>query len=147
MREATGSEKSLYDVLEKLARAGREQSRKREEKRILRVKTTFDGTREQPELGGSITNLFSDNFMSEAITFGVLEGMIRELYEMYQVIYRGTKTEIQHMIGSGNGLRKNPVLCEIVEELFGAKLILSDCEEEAATGAAKSSIGLQGIYK
>ena len=42
--------------------------------------------------------------------------------------------------GSGNGLRKNPVLCEIVEEMFGAKLALAECEEEAATGAALSSM-------
>ena len=46
----------------------------------------------------------------------------------------------KRMIGSGNGLRKNPVLCGIVEEMFGAKLALAECEEEAATGAALSSM-------
>ena len=56
--------------------------------------------------------------------------MSRELYQMYQTIQNGT----------GNGLRKNPVLCEIVEEMFGAKLALAECEEEAATGAALSSM-------
>ena len=48
--------------------------------------------------------------------------------------------QIKRMIGSGNRLRKNPVLCEIVEEMFGAKLALAECEEEAATGAALSSM-------
>jgi sedoheptulokinase len=42
------------------------------------------------------------------------------------------------MIGSGNGLRKNKVLCEIAEKMFGMKLTLSECKEEAATGAAIS---------
>ena len=43
------------------------------------------------------------------------------------------------MIGSGNGLRRNPVLCEIIEDMFKAELVLAECEEEAATGAAMSS--------
>ena len=43
------------------------------------------------------------------------------------------------MIGSGNGLRKNPVLCEIIGDMFNAELVLAECEEEAATGAAMSS--------
>ena len=65
--------------------------------------------------------------------------MSRELYQMYQTIQNGTGIQIKRMIGSGNGLRKNPVLCEIVEEMFGAKLVLAECEE-AATGAALSSM-------
>ena len=44
------------------------------------------------------------------------------------------------MIGSGNGLRRNPVLCEIIEDMFKAELVLAECEEEAATGAAMSSL-------
>ena len=44
------------------------------------------------------------------------------------------------MVASGNGLRKNPVLCEIIEDMFGTELVLAECEEEAATGAAMSSI-------
>ena len=40
------------------------------------------------------------------------------------------------MIGSGNGLRKNPHLCRIMEKTFGCPLILSENNEEAACGAA-----------
>ena len=58
---------------------------------------------------------------------------------MYQTIHKGTTIKVTHMIGSGNGLRKNPVLCQIIEEMFGAELTLAECEEEAATGAAISS--------
>lgn len=45
------------------------------------------------------------------------------------------------------GLRKNPVLCEIIEEIFGIKLILAEYEEEAATGAAISSTLLKSIER
>lgn len=36
--------------------------------------------------GRIITNLFADNFTPEAFTYGVLEGMALELYQMYQII-------------------------------------------------------------
>ena len=139
VKQATGQDKSLYGILETMARKGKETNASRSESRKLKVTTTFNGTRSNPETGGSITNLFADNFTPEAFTYGVLEGMALELYQMYQIIRTGTNIQITRMIGSGNGLRKNPVLCEIIEEIFGAKLILAECEEEAATGAAFSS--------
>ena len=139
VKEATGQDEPLYKTLEKLAKAGKEFNARQPEKQRLKIETTFDGTRVNPELSGSITNLLSDNFTPEAFTYAVLEGMSRELYEMYQTIRKGTNVKITHMIGSGNGLRKNPVLCQIIEEMFRAELTLAECEEEAATGAAISS--------
>ena len=65
--------------------------------------------------------------------------MSTELYQMYTTIQKETGIKIRRMIGSGNGLRKNPVLCEIIEDMFKAELVLAECEEEAATGAAMSS--------
>ena len=139
IKEATGQDEPLYKILEKLAKAGKEFNAGQPKKQRLKIETTFDGTRVNPELSGSITNLLSDNFTPEAFTYAALEGMSRELYEMYQTIHKGTAIKITHMIGSGNGLRKNPVLCQIIEEMFEAKLTLAECEEEAATGAAIST--------
>ena len=140
MKAATGQEEPLYKTLEKLARDGKASCVGKEEKQRLQIETTFDGTRVHPEQSGSITNLCAENFTPAAFVYGTLEGMSRELYQMYQTIQNGTGMKIKRMIGSGNGLRKNPVLCEIVEEMFGAKLVLAKCEEEAATGAAVSSM-------
>ena len=140
VKEATGQEKPLYKTLEKLAGDGKASCTGRENRQKLQIETTFDGTRVHPEQTGSITNLSVDNFTPAAFVYGTLEGMSRELYQMYQTIQNGTGMQIKRMIGSGNGLRKNPFLCEIVEEMFGAKLALAECEEEAATGAALSSM-------
>ena len=104
----------------------------------MKVQTTFDGTRTDSGLRGEIRNISSDNFTPEFLTYGVLEGMIRELYDMFVQIEKGTEIKIVQMIGSGNGFRKNKVLCEIAEKMFGMKLTLSECKEEAATGAAIS---------
>lgn len=137
---ATGNKESLYGMMEQLAQTGKEWNTERKEDRKLKITTAFDGTRVNPEASGNISNLFSDNFTPEFFTYGVLEGMSRELYQMYQVICRGTGEREKRLIGSGNGLRKNPVLCKIIEEMFDMKVTLADCEEEAATGAALSSM-------
>lgn len=139
VKAAAGQDEPLYQTMEQLARAGKEVHAGQEEKQRLRIKTTFDGTRVHPEQTGSITNLTAENFTPELFVYGVLEGMSRELYTMYQTIHAGTAIKIEHMIGSGNGLRKNPVLCEIMKEMFGAELTLAEYEEEAAAGAAVSS--------
>ncbi len=113
------------------------------EDRKLKIKTTFDDTRTDPESSGSIEQLNTENFTPEAFTYGVLKGMCTELYEMYQTIKIGTDIQAKKLIGSGNGVRKNPVFCEIVEEMFQNKLVLSSYEEETAIGAAKSSMLLK----
>lgn len=133
MKEATGQDIPLYEILGRLAEKGMDASSS-----SMKVQTTFDGTRTDSGLRGEIRNISSDNFTPEFLTYGVLEGMIRELYDMFVQIEKGTEIKIVQMIGSGNGLRKNKVLCEIAEEMFGMKLTLSECKEEAATGAAIS---------
>lgn len=95
----------------------------------------FQGTREDPTLRGTISNLTTENFTPAHFLFAMLEGMAAELYAMYlRYVEAGGKTV--EMIGSGNGLRKNPHLQSCFSRLFGQPLVLSDCREEAATGAA-----------
>ena len=139
VKEATGQNQPLYKVMEKMARTGKDLNSERPESRKITVETTFDGTRVNPEKSGSITQMCSENFTPEDFCYGVLKGMSTELYQMYMTIQKGTGIKIRRMIGSGNGLRKNPVLCEIIEDMFKAELVLAECEEEAATGAAMSS--------
>lgn len=125
---------SQYDVMAQMAYEGKK-CRDR-----MKITTTFCGTRENPELRGKISNISIDNFTPEGMTYGVLEGMSRELYELYTRIYEGTGIKIHKIIGSGNGIRRNSVLKEIIEEMFGAELIFSKYNEEAAAGAAISSL-------
>ncbi|MCM1135746.1 MAG: FGGY family carbohydrate kinase [Clostridium sp.] len=139
---ACGEEKAQYDVMEKLAEQGLADLDK------LRVATTFRGTRTNPELRGSITGIDEDNFTPQALICGVLQGMARELYDLYGLICEGTGIQVKRLIASGNGLRKNRVLWEIFSRIFQAELTLSPCEEEAAYGAAvASSFSLRAIRK
>jgi sedoheptulokinase len=130
---ASGKEESpQYEVLLKLAQKGRIQYQHSAPK----VVTAFHGTRENPSMRGSITGLDEENFTPEALVYGVLLGMAEELYSMYRTMAEVNNIKAVSIIGSGNGLRKNPVLQSIFEDIFMADLTMSPYEEEAACGAA-----------
>lgn len=129
----TGSEdKPQYDILEKML------SNIESYDDSLKIKTTFCGTRENPEARGLIDNISINNFTPEYFTLGILNGIVSELYEKALVLLKEEK--INHLVASGNGVRKNPILQKILAEKFNMTLILPEFLEEAAIGAAKFSI-------
>lgn len=110
----------------------------------LAVRTTFAGTRENPLETGSITGIRTDNLHPAGLIRGVLEGMADELYSLYHIIeersgFRGTR-----LVVSGNGARKNTALQAILQNRFGMPLEIVPYEEEAAFGAAISSLAAIG---
>ncbi len=126
----TGSSQSAYAAMDRaLTRAG-----------VLEncpvAQTTFQGTRQNPRLRGSFSGIGPDNFTPVHMIQSVMEGMARELYEMYRGYLDIGGQPPKAMIGSGNGLRKNAHLCRVFETVFGCPLTLSPCREEAACGAA-----------
>ena len=126
----TGSEGSVYDAM---ARMLDSQPEPADQPRII---TLFQGTRKEPSLRGTITGLSTENFTPLNFVYGVMYGMADELFEMYRGYLDLGGEPPAAMIGSGNGLRKNPHLCRIMEKTFGCPLILSENNEEAACGAA-----------
>ena len=99
------------------------------------VTPLFSGTRRDPSLRGKIEGLSTENFTPRHLVVGTMEGMARELYEMYEA-YLASGGTPSALYGSGNGLRVNPYLQKCFERLFDAPLTLSSTKEEAATGAA-----------
>jgi len=108
------------------------------------ITTLFSGTRENPSLRGSITGLSDENFTPLHFIYGMMYGIADELYGMYEK-YIAAGGERVDLIGSGNGLRKNRYLKRCFEEKFAQPLNMSNCEEEAAAGAAVYT-GIQGGY-
>ena len=98
----------------------------------LTVDTRFAGTRSDKNARGSIRNISIENFTPSALTRGVLEGMTRELYEMYLLMGK----DICGIVGAGNGLRKNKFLAETAKNMFGCSIKIPLHTEEAAFGAA-----------
>ena len=126
---ATGFETSLYGVMARILDD-------EEITDVPRVTPLFQGTRKDPSIRGSITGLSTENFTPRHLIVGMMQGMADELYEMYRGYLELGGQPPAAIIGSGNGLRKNPRLCRIMEKTFGCPLVLSENDEEAACGAA-----------
>jgi len=102
----TGSDKSVYDAMSRLL----------DESGAITdypaITPLFQGTRKNPGLRGSITGLTADNFTPAHFIHGIMHGMAAELYEMYRSYLDLGGIAPSAMIGSGNGLRRNPICAE-----------------------------------
>ena len=132
---AGAQEKPQYELMNALV------EKALQEETSLSVSPLFCGTREDPSVRGSVTGISENNFTPGALILGTLRGMADELYGYYLKMASSQPDRIKpdRVVGSGNGLRKNPVLQKLVAELFGAPLELSPFEEETACGAAISA--------
>jgi len=140
MTDATGMSRTadIYSVMNKLMADHTESVQD-----ILKVDTRFAGTRKQPELCGSIRGITVNNFTPANLTYGFLDGMMEELYVMFEQM---DERRI-NLVGSGNGIRKNEVLVKIAENKFGGYLRIPAHTEEAAYGAALFGLVACGVFE
>ena len=127
---AGGEDKEQYATLNRLASEGLDAE---ESDGRLLVKTTFCGTRDDPEKTGAVFGIKEGSLTPGALAVGVLRGMVQELYSMYEKIPHGQMTQL---VASGNAIRRNPVLCRVLSEVFGMPVLVPAEREEAAFGAA-----------
>ena len=116
-------DKTVYDIMGNFFE---------EKGEALSVDTRFAGTRADKTVRGSILDISTQNFTPAALTKGVLDGIIKELYDMYKLM----GVNIKGVVGSGNGIRKNKALIKAAEKSFGFNLKIPCHTEEAAFGAA-----------
>jgi sedoheptulokinase len=106
----------------------------------LDVEVLFRGTRHNSTKRGSINNISTMNLTPINLISGFLNGICNELYDFYNHIPEKNTRQIERLIGSGNAIRRNIVLCKMLENKFGHKLIIPSFIEEAAFGASLCSI-------
>ncbi|MBT2293709.1 hypothetical protein J7E73_32380 [Paenibacillus albidus] len=116
--------------------------------RGLTVNPQFLGSRQNPGARGSIEGITPENFTPGNLTHSFLQGMLDELLVFYMKLQQQqTAQPFQYLIGSGNALRTNPVLCAKAQTVFGLPMRLSAAPEEAAVGAALcAAVGSGAIY-
>ena len=132
-----GCPKDIYSIMNRIA------GEAAEKEKTLTVDTRFNGSRENPALTGSITGLTVDTFHPGDLAYGVLRGLCEELYQFYNVLPEELK-DGSHFVGSGNGIRKNPLLQKIASNRFRMKLRIPKYAEEAAYGAVLFSLLASG---
>jgi sedoheptulokinase len=109
------------------------------------VSPRFSGTRKNPALRGEITGLSTENFDAARLIGGTLQGMAAELFDIYREMLRAGATMPEKLVGSGNGIRKNPALRRAFELAFGMPLLVPAHDEEAAFGAALYGMAAAGL--
>lgn len=138
-REAAGAsrEASFYGRMEEQAREFMETYGM---EAAWKIRTTFSGTRTNPRERGSIAGIGIENFHPGAMTLGMLMGIVEELYEMYQEMCQITNTKATHLTASGNAVRHNALLRQLIETRFRLPLEVPSYTEEAAHGAAFQAV-------
>lgn len=102
----------------------------------LKADCRFCGTRNDPTVRGSISDVSENNFTVGDFAISVLNGIASELFDMY----KESSAAVSSIVGSGNGIRKNPALQRIICKMFESEMKIPYYEEEAAFGAALSSL-------
>ena len=133
-----GDGRDIYTVMNDMAA-------EQPEDHSLTVDTRFCGTRNDPALRGALSEISEDNFTPEQLTRGVLWGMTAELRGLYGEMH--LLSPATGLVGSGNAVRKNPVLRRYLEEQFNLPLKLPVHREEAAFGAAVFAAAAAGVYR
>lgn len=100
----------------------------------------FCGTRANPGRRASFSNISQENFRVQDMTVAMLYAIAGELKSMYS----GGKSE--KIVCSGNGIRKNAALRQIVSRVFGAQVLMPSHLEEAAYGSALTSMVAVGEF-
>ncbi len=141
VKEMTGLEPgNLYEKMDELlTRRGNRLS-------TLQFHTQFCGTRENPDLTGSICGLKLDNFTPGEFLYSVLSGIAEELVTFHKAMCAQGAGTPKYLIGSGNAIRFNRHLRNIFEDLYHMKMQIPAHREEASYGAALYAMTAAGIY-
>ncbi len=120
------------DVYEKMCEIG-EQKKNTD----LQAFPNLYGMRGGEKGRSGLSGLTEENFHPADLIRSYVRGMAEELGALYGGFPEETKRGRKTLTVSGNGLRKNPMLCRAVEEVFMLPLVFSEFQEEAAAGAAE----------
>lgn len=114
-----------------------EAAEKAEDTRLC-VDTRFRGTRKQPELRGSITEISTENFRPGDLAYATMKGICEELYHYYRKLSNIPQSDF--LVASGNGVRNSRIERRILSEVFGMSIHIPENAEEAAFGAALNAV-------
>ncbi len=102
----------------------------------IAVDTRFSGTRSGiGEQTGSISGIDEGNLKAGNLIYGFLYGIILELADMLPPEYL-EGDNIKELVATGNAIRLNPAMLDIITDIFSKSCVLSQVKEEAAAGAA-----------
>jgi len=102
----------------------------------VRFDPLFTGSRSNPLAKAAIRDLTPGTFTPGHMARALFEAMASQLADSYREAVELGAGERSLLVGSGNGIKLNPVLRESLEAEFAMPMKLGSHNEEAAVGAA-----------
>ncbi|MFH1550022.1 MAG: FGGY family carbohydrate kinase [Planctomycetota bacterium] len=107
----------------------------------LLADTRFSGTRSDPRVRGSISNIDTGNLAPGNLARAFTTGIVRELADIMSDAGIANR---EHVIACGNAVRKNPLITRVIGRIFGVPCFVGQIQEEAALGAAyAAAVGME----
>jgi sedoheptulokinase len=108
----------------------------------LVIRPSFLGERHDTRLRGTVQGIDSTNFSLGSVARALAIGICVNLRDMLPSELRAGRHKV---VGSGNGIAKNPLIVEVAAQVFGLPVVVSTVTEAAAVGAALNAA--QSIMK
>jgi sedoheptulokinase len=112
----------------------------------VRVDPLFTGSRSNPLAKAAVRELTPGTFTPGHMARALFEAMAAQLADSYREAAMLGAGERSILVGSGNGIKLNPVLRESLEAEFGMPIMLGRHNEEAAVGAALCAAVADGSF-
>ena len=96
----------------------------------------FAGTRADPARRAAWRGMTARNFTPAHMTRALLEGMARAYAEQLAAVQEQGGRTLTRLVATGNAMRENRLLCELVSHATSLPLTIPHHREEAAFGAA-----------
>ncbi|MBN1670207.1 MAG: hypothetical protein JXR37_04200 [Kiritimatiellae bacterium] len=105
----------------------------------LRVRPHIDGERHDPAVRASITGIGRANFSLGSLYQALADGIIANLRDRLPAACLAGREAV---VGSGNAVRRQPLVQAAIERVMGLPLVRTEGREEAALGAAMLAAAL-----
>jgi len=106
----------------------------------------FRGDRGSDNVTASFGHITAANFTPENMIKSLVQGMVGELHQFYEVLPAEVKAARSGVVGSGNGVRKNRHLRRVIELMYTRPLRITESTEESSLGAAiNAGVGI-GVF-
>lgn len=116
------------------------------EEQDLVCEPLFRGSRWKPTARGGFHGVTFDNFSLGHVARSVLRGIAQGMYAFYEAAGESSPQHLDRIIGSGNGLRKNPLLVREISRRFSRPVWFPTHTQEAAYGAALLAGASTGLW-
>ncbi len=101
----------------------------------LQIRSTFNGTRRDPDIRGSIEQISLENFTLPELIRGTVDAVVRELDD-YRRDLGELFSGVRQITATGSAVRKNHLFKDALERFFAMEVVPVPFDDGAAVGAA-----------